>query len=268
MEQEIIDNAPPTVYKYRNWKDENHKNVLLKNHLWFSHPFDLNDPLDVRPDFAYSVEEVESDAFFQHLVDLMPVEYRNLNQKEKESIAKKQWEKIKADPSAHFNANRKQILTRERYEPYGVFSTTIDSLSIPTWEVYGDNHKGYCIGFKTVELARDLQCTTGLVDYNDAPFPYKFIKDQTDQGVDILLYKKTAWTYEKEFRFVTAGIGVYTTRLRTFKPHTAVEVVLGHNISREHEGEILRVIEAQYQKIPVYKTRMLDNGQFTRDTIR
>jgi len=79
VEQEIIDNAPPIVYKYRTWKDENHKNVLVKNHVWFSHPFDLNDPLDVRPDFAYNLEEIESDAFFQHLINLMPVEYRSLN---------------------------------------------------------------------------------------------------------------------------------------------------------------------------------------------
>ncbi|RYX86015.1 DUF2971 domain-containing protein [bacterium] len=160
------------------------------------------------------------------------------------------------------------MLTRERYDQYGIFSTSTDCLNIKTWEVYGDNHKGYCIGFKTVELARDLQCTTGLITYCDKPFPYSFFKDKTEQGKDILLYKKTIWDYEREFRFVTVGIDIYTTRLRSFKPETAVEVVLGFDIVAEHEKEILKVIEAQYPELPVYKTKSDNLGQFGRYRIK
>jgi Protein of unknown function (DUF2971) len=267
VEEELTNNAPPVVYKYRTWTDANHKNVLLKNAIWFSHPFDLNDPLDVRPDFAYSIEEITSEAFYQHLYNSIPANYGNLSPQQKEEIAKRQWNKIKSDPDTHFNTNRKDILTKERYEPYGIFSTTSNCLSIPTWELYGDNHNGYAIGFTTVELARDLNCTAGLVTYSDEPFPYRFMKDPTKQGVDILLYKKTSWSYEEEFRFATAGVGIYTTRLRNFKPTSVAEVVLGYAIPNEYENEILEAIGVQYPNITVYKTKFDNDGSLIREKI-
>ena len=42
------DNHPPIIYKYRNWKDEHHKDLLKKNELFMSPPSWLNDPFDCR----------------------------------------------------------------------------------------------------------------------------------------------------------------------------------------------------------------------------
>ena len=36
------------IYKYRDWKDEYHKNILLKNQIYLASPKDLNDPFDCR----------------------------------------------------------------------------------------------------------------------------------------------------------------------------------------------------------------------------
>src|SRR5690606_27455610 len=37
-----------TIYKYRNFTDNNHKNVLLKNELYLSSPNSFNDPFDCK----------------------------------------------------------------------------------------------------------------------------------------------------------------------------------------------------------------------------
>jgi hypothetical protein len=221
VEQGIKQNVPPLVYKYRTWTNDNHKNVLIQNQLWFSHPFDLNDPFDVRPDLVYDVAEIESDAFYHKLLNTIPHEYSHLSNKEKAELAQRQWQKIKSNPNGHLNANRQEILKRERFNQYGVFSTSSDCMNIPTWELYGDNHKGYAIGFYTLELIRQLQCTTGVVTYSDDPFPYSFLGKHEE--VDILLYKKTSWFYEQEFRFITLGIGIYTGRFATVTPDTVAE---------------------------------------------
>ncbi len=264
VEQDIKENAPAIVYKYRTWTDSNNKNVLIENQLWFSHPFDLNDPLDVRPDLSYDNAEIESDAFYQKLLNTIPKENAHLSASQKVELARRQWQKIKADPNSHFTANRKQLLIRERFDQYGVFSTSLDCLNIPTWKVYGDNHKGYSIGFNTLELARQLQCTTGIVTYSDKPFPYSFLGSHEE--VDILLYKKSSWTYEQEFRFITLGIGIYTNRLRTVTADTVSEVVLCYDISADDEKEILEIVNKQYPaSLSIYKTELNTSGQLLKN---
>src|SRR5690349_12532201 len=50
---------PLNVYKYRNWIDEHHKNVLLKNQLFFTSPKDFNDPFDYKIPYDYSLLDSE-----------------------------------------------------------------------------------------------------------------------------------------------------------------------------------------------------------------
>jgi Protein of unknown function (DUF2971) len=267
VEQDIIDNAPTIVYKYRTWTDTNHKNILINNQLWFSHPFDLNDPLDVRPEYSFDIAEIESLAFYENLLNSIPKEYENLDNEKKVEIAQKQWEKIKVDPTNHFNTNRKTLMTRKRFDLYGVFSTSSDCLNIPTWELYGDNHKGYSVGFNTLELARQLQCTTGIVTYCDKPFAYSFLGKHEE--LEILLYKKKAWSYEKEFRFLTLGIDIYSTRLRRVKPNVVAEVVLGCDILPNDEKEIIELIELLYPPdLPIFKTERNEQGQLLKNLIK
>lgn len=43
-----FEDPPPTLYKYRDWRNPFHKNILLKREIWFSHVDDLNDPHELR----------------------------------------------------------------------------------------------------------------------------------------------------------------------------------------------------------------------------
>lgn len=267
VEQEIKQYAPPVVFKYRTWRDNNHKNLLKQNQLWFSHPFDLNDPLDVRPVLAFDATEIATEAFFQKLLKSLPNKYSYLSEEEKVELAKKQWDQIKEDPETHFNTNRQYILKRERFDQYGVLSTSTDSLNIPTWELYGDNHQGYAIGFNTLELSRQMNCTSGNVTYSDKPFQYSFLGKHNE--VDMLLYKKTSWAYEQEYRFVTLGIGIYRDRLSPFTPDIVTEIVLGYQISKDDEIDIVSEVQKRYgNAVPVYKTVMNDSGILSKEQIK
>src|SRR5690606_7812551 len=140
-------------------------------------------------------------------------------------------------------------------------------LNVATWEVYGDNHKGYAVGFHTLELARQIPCTTGLVTYSDAPFPYSFLGKHEE--VDILLYKKTSWAYEQEFRFITVGIGYYMDRLINVTPDAVAEVVLGYAVSSDDENEIIRETQNRYgNSLPIFKTQLDGLGKLLKQQIR
>jgi len=59
-----IEEPPATLYKYRDWGNPYHRNILLKREIWFSHVDDLNDPQELRqsiedPTVGLSIDNVK-----------------------------------------------------------------------------------------------------------------------------------------------------------------------------------------------------------------
>lgn len=266
VEDEIKELAPKTVYKYRTWDSDLHKSLLTEQKIWFSHPFDLNDPLDARPTYVFDKKEIESEEFYKKLRGSVPMkELRISSEEEADRISKEQWERIKKDPQKHFDYNREVNETREKYDPIGIFSTSNTELEDKTWQLYGGDHSGYALGFDTSKLAKSLNVTIGIVNYSDNPFPYSFL-GKNDQ-LDEYLYKTNKWSYENEFRFITFGVGTHSERLRKFDPAIATEIVLGYKITPDSEKEILEFVSKLYPKeMKIYKTE-IENGKFAKRQI-
>ena len=257
--------APPTVYKYREWKTQNHKDMLAKQQVWFAHPVTLNDTKDLRPEYAYNQAEIESQDYFEKLLASAPEQFPHVADRHAlYRIAYDQWQLTIADPRDIFDSARKTIETDEHFDPYGVFSTSTNDLSKPTWELYADNFAGYCMGFDTTGLWKQMNCTTGHLVYSNDPFPFSFLKDDTENDVDILLYKSTQWAYEEEFRFATVAFPS-PLRLRTFTPDIVTEVIIGHNMPVAHETELIGILKAQYRPdLSVYKTALDADGTVSK----
>lgn len=268
VEDDVRENAPKIVYKLRTWNTETHKILLRDQQLWFPHPFDLNDPLDTRPKYTYDKAEIESQEFYQKLLQGAPVKELGITtEDELKEVGMKQWEKIKKDPQAHLDANRNRaVLTRERYERIGVFSTTTKSTDIQTWNLYADNFAGYAVGFDTADLAKTLQCSIGVVQYSDDSFLYSFLGNRDE--MDEYLYKTKQWEYENEFRFITFRIGYGIERQRKFPPEIVKEIILGHNLALEAEEEILDIILKQYPKAFTFKTSTAKDGSIIKSLLK
>lgn len=115
------------------------------------------------------------------------------------------------------------------------------------WAHYGNNHNGFAVGFNTVRLARALNCTVGLVDYNDTPLDYHIMGDNSGLLEKELFRKSTKWKPEQEIRFLTVGVGLYRVRINTFPTEAVEEVVFGLSTSKQVQDEIM---EATNQTIP------------------
>jgi len=266
VESEVAILAPPVVYKFRTWKDDNHKSLLTDQHIWFSHPFELNDPLDVRPETVFDINEFADQRYYEKL--LASAAYNNPDLKTREqqiNAAKEQWEFTKDNPQIVSENYKNRNSIESNFNSYGIFSTGMDELSVKTWEEYGDNHAGYCIGFNTVELCRKIKSSYGYVTYSDDLIKYTFFNKKEDSDLDALYYKKLNWKQEKEFRFITLGIGIHSERLQKFSVDVVTEIILGYNISDEDEKEILELINSKYPEgLPVYKTKSNENEQFIK----
>jgi len=269
VEDEVRKNAPEIVFKIRTWNSDLHKSLLKDRKLWFSHPFDLNDELDARPSYEFDQAEVESNEFYQHLVNSAP-DWKELGVSTHEEFEEKchaQWNIIKSNPQRHFDMNRADILKKERFDTIGILSTTTDGLNAETWDMYGDKFNGYAVGFNTVELSKEMDCSIGKVKYSDLPYPYRFLVGPLDK-IDEFRYKKEKWQHEDEFRFLTARVGNGFERLREYSPSAVAEIILGHNLSKEDEEEIIGIVKANFPiTVKVYKTSMDYYGNVTKEAI-
>jgi len=151
----------------------------------------------------------------------------------------------------------------------GVFSLTEDPANILMWTHYADNHRGFCLGFERRNdnlLGSQKLCKS--VNYvNEFPklnidklsIVAKLYPSETNPKVDVeiklhepnlhnaIFTKAKAWSYEKEWRYITDSGGKavkYPGNLR--------EVIFG---LRCHESE-------RNQVIHILKRHSLDNIAF------
>lgn len=246
--QEISEKTPPVIYKYRDWEKEFHKTIITKRELFFAQPHSLNDPYDVRPPYNFIVPEINIEEARKKIRDAGRAIEPDLSEEQLEQEVEIRLKSIMQDPVKYFKRNRMDhVLDSSRYDSIGVLSFCSSFDNEPMWAHYGNNHNGFAVGFNTVRLARALNCTVGLVDYNDTPLDYHIMGDNSGLLEKELFRKSTKWKPEQEIRFLTIGVGLYRDRTNTFPTEAVEEIVFGLSTSKQVQDEI---IEAANQVIP------------------
>ncbi len=100
IEDEVRAKVPKTIYKYRGWKTNFHKDILLNNTIWFAHPKSLNDPNDIRAPYQFDYEELNNPLFAVTLRQYAKINFKDapLDSKELDELCENQLEIIKKDP--------------------------------------------------------------------------------------------------------------------------------------------------------------------------
>lgn len=242
---------PSIVYKYRNWIDNNHKDVLLKNQLYFSSPKDFNDPFDctITPNLSLLDSEEKVRQYAHQL--------RDDNEK---TFPKSQVE----DLVQRLLINRKkeqeflnQLYFEGRADYYGVLSLTEKWNNILMWSHYADCHRGFCVGYWLQKFKNQNIFSGGLVDYpknDDFPVFDPLHEDITTDFFTQSHSKGKDWCYEDEYRL----LNVFYPSKATKEDRTVVipdnffaEIVIGINASEETTNEILNL--AKRKEIKVYQ---------------
>lgn len=246
--QDISEKTPPVIYKYRDWEKEFHKTIITKRELYFAQPHSLNDPYDVRPPYNFIVPQINIEEARKKIRDAGRAIEPDLSEEQLEQEVEIRLNSIMQDPVKYFKRNRMDhVLDSSRYDTIGVLSFCSSFDNEPMWAHYGNNHNGFAVGFNTVRLARALNCTVGLVDYNDTPLDYHIMGDNSGLLEKELFRKSTKWKPEQEIRFLTIGVGLYRDRTNIFPIEAVEEIVFGLSTSKQVQDEI---IEAANQAIP------------------
>ncbi len=260
VEKEIREKAPKSIYKYRTWTNDFHKRFLTHREAWFAHPFTLNDPQDIRRPYEIDITGHNSEEMFNKLyyASLMQFPYIGLLERAQEIGFR--WQKIQKNPKDYFRKNIETLYNDyEFYARIGVFSTCNNGLSFEMWESeeYSNTHKGYCMGFNTVELARSIQCLISKVVYSDEEFVVNAFEGFTDRHMmDDALTKYTKWQHEDEFRFIMHGIQ-NENRTRIFSEISVDEILIGKDATNETLEEIISATRNTYgNRVQIFKTEL------------
>lgn len=240
------DNHPSIIYKYRNWKDDFHKNLLIKNEIFMAPPSLLNDPFDCRIyenhlKYLNNTEQIEKYISQSLINNSQYLKDNKINKLHARKILSKKLEDI-----LHYQI-RTEVISQEIDDKHiGItcFSEKWDSLLM--WSHYGDNHNGYCVGFDEKSLRYSgMFGKLKRVKYSDI-YPELDPLNKVSKLDEVKYYQKSkAWEYESEIRAMKLFFDNKSNRILTLFDNNIKEVVIGLNTPQNNRKEIIEIAKAR-----------------------
>lgn len=188
---------PEIVYKFRDWQNVNHRNVLYHNEIYLASPADFNDPFDCRiiPDFSLLDTREKKIKYLQAIIPKNPS--CNIDQ------ALSNLDEIIKNPENY----------EKQYHDFDdkhliVFCTCLKWDIIPLWSHYSNFHTGFCVGLSIEKLHSAFTFSKmGELHYHEYPSIDPMDRSDPNKYIGTSFkkthFKSTEWEYEKEFRLYT-----------------------------------------------------------------
>lgn len=274
-----------TIYKIRSRKDEFHKSILKKHELFFADPFYLNDiydPIQVTNFYPYLETETARIIFYDGFIARFITSNFDFNPNHKRYFGSYDNLKSYIEKVKHYidslNHSKKSVqipytellLFAEYYTELsrlierthqslnsGICSFTQNISNILMWSHYGDNHRGFAVGFNLEIILNNFpELHAGNVKYSEK-IPSKPPDEKTifECDIDNFFLKSKDWEYEQEFRLIkhnSSGLK-HSDRILKLPDEAIVEIVLGASIIDDGELWDLEEIvnEAKKRNIPL-----------------
>ena len=197
--------VPKYLYKFRSFRDENHKAMLTDNKLFFASPDKFNDPFDCSVPIHY--EDFTKTEFISYWADIFRKHSPGSRDYEIRKRAKELYNQFRS-PSGRrrMEEYQEETIKKMRSEEMGIFSLTANLSSILSWSHYADWHRGFCLGFHRLSLEAFLKkCGPFLdlrpVDYTEEYPLINAYKTSDDEKTNKIVWTKSNdWKYEDEYR--------------------------------------------------------------------
>lgn len=249
--EEMQGEYPAILYKYRSWRDSNHKKIITERQVYLSPPSGFEDIKDCKSLVRYDLlSEKEK---------LQWIEFKLKQEKyglTRQLYRAKAREIYKQSPMS--NSKEVKKLQEDTFEEYdkriGVLSLTGNPNNDKMWEKYGDNEKGFCIGFNPLILFHHLGGGGRVVYVKELPkvMPEP-IHSHDEQMVYQLYYKEDIWDFEDEYRTHTFNITPLSKndRVKPISSSAFIEIILGKNMSDEDKKELVNSIPDELSHLKI-----------------
>lgn len=237
---------PKTVYKYRNWEDKYHQEILTKSSVWVSDSYNFNDPFDCNIPVAYELL-VNNNAIAEKFIwQLVTRRGTQINKETDAEVKRRLKEGKHKDPQ--FIQNYKYETLHSGKKMHGVLSATPINNNILMWSHYGNSHKGFCVGFDSAKLFEYLGGGGPVAYAKDFPIISPIDSREAQYGGQVMT-KSNHWGYEVEYRLTTFG----KVNMSIPIPKDVIsEVIFGARISPEHKKEIIEILKSNLPHVKCF----------------
>jgi len=257
---------PEVIYKFRDWKNEKHRRLILQNELYLPSPKDFNDPFDCRipEDFTSlnSVEKIEAYAenSVQRHSPMLQMMGIDLDAKKSEII-----ERLNGKPK-EIQLENEQWLFAEQDARYGIISFSCIWNNLLLWSHYAANHTGFCVGFDEemlrslpkfqmggeISYRKDFPVITPMLTLNNEK------REILSRAISEAFTKADDWRYEKEYRLLKLfypNIPTNENRIITVPDGFFKEVILGLTFPVNDVHSMIEI--ANQKEIPIYQAQKI-----------
>ena len=243
------------LYKFRDWENEFHKNILRKCELFIPSPLALNDPFDcqVTENLYLLVDDMKINKFIDLQIEILELPK---NTPETKTLKENLYKRINEERDVlqqeidEFSIDRLDKRT-------GVLSLSTKWNSILMWGHYSNSHKGFCIGFDSEYLdSCGLFNKGGLITYsNDYPQIDPTLDDIIELSFLQTHTKSDLWSYESEYRYnkIFPNSPSVQERILMIDLNGIKEIILGINFPINDIKEIVEI--SKKNKIELYQTK-------------
>lgn len=243
-----VPTAPARLFKYVGTAP--HHFAILENlEIRFTQPSSLNDPRDCRPnviqpeDIPSTVDQIFARNIARYPKPLTPDQITR---------AKETYLRSYVDNLAQRIEESATIL-RRNLERIGVLSLAAVADDVVMWAHYAENHRGFVIEFNTGHAP--LTQRSGEVGWQGRPVPVAYRESRVQVRCDsanlevpdeVVLFKTSAWQYEREWRVVrdrtqasrTLLLGGTEISLFSISPEAISAVYVGSDASVATETQV------------------------------
>jgi hypothetical protein len=242
---------PEVLYKYRKWKDINHKKVITQRELFYSAPSWFEDPLDCKSIVRYDLlTQSEKIKWVEHKIR------KSEPGKPNHYYRQKALHQFKSSPLA--NPESIKRLQQQTFDDYdvriGILSLTQNPSNDKMWEKYSDNGNGFCVGFKSEILFTKLG-GGGKVEYvkelpRVMPEP---IHSHDQQAIFQIYYKEDKWNFEDEYRTHTFRWKPMTNeeRIIIVPPEAYSVIILGNKMPQKEKNQLKESIPNELRHVTI-----------------
>lgn len=242
---------PEKVYKYRDWKNEYHRKILLHQELFIPSPRAFNDPFDCRLQIAYHLLKDDDKLATEYCNLVVNRHFPKFSEEQHDQEVRrlliegrlKNEEYIKSE-------NQKSI--EKLHDTFGVFSVTAVNDNILMWAHYSNDHQGFCVGFDSAQLFSYIGGAGCEVNYEEKYPTILPTEDLIIQMMKQTYTKASFWDYEIEYRLSKME---FANKTIIIPKEIITEVILGCKISESDEKDILKIISLELPHVKIFKTK-------------
>jgi hypothetical protein len=241
---------PETIYKYRSWENAYHKTILTDQIVYFARPTSFDDPLDCKIQKRYDL--MTQDDIFEMYIRESKKYHPHWNRNQHRNFAKSWRKKSPLQNKNYVKQVQKQAFA-DFDARFGVLSLTANQKNFKMWEQYGDNHKGFCVGFAFGKVYRHFGGGVQVQYYDKLPD----IRWDAPIEMEIFLQfssKEKKWEYEQEYRAhkFHDNLMIEQNRQVRIPPGCFSHLIFGARMPESHKQEIIDVCNSNHLPVTFY----------------